>query len=53
MESVDREVTAQLQQAGYRVQSFNSLLLQEPSSVQLDMGGRWWGHFGTLMPFVR
>lgn len=53
MERVDASITAQLRDAGYVVQSFNSLLLYEPGSVQIDMGGRWSGHFGTLMPFVR
>eukprot|EP00884_Botryococcus_braunii_P006520 jgi/Botrbrau1/1586/Bobra.0185s0008.2 len=53
MEIADASITAQLRKEGYMVQSFNSLLLHEPASVQIDMEGRWSGHFGTLMPFVR
>lgn len=53
MQAADRATTIQLMQAGYVVESYNASLLHEPETVRICMSGRWSGHFGTLMPFVR
>ena len=53
MRATDERVAAGLREAGLLTEAFNTYLLYEPEDVKISMGGRWTGHFGTLMPFLR
>ena len=53
MRSTDITVQAALEAAGLQVHTCNTFLLREPETVRINMKGKWNGHFGTLMPFVR
>ena len=54
MRQADELVATELTgEKGIEVQGLNTTLLHEPEDVQIATNGRWVGHFGTLMPFLR
>jgi deoxyribodipyrimidine photolyase len=52
VQQADHAISTKLQLAGVQVSTFNALLLYEPDQVRFD-GGKWHGHFATLMPFYK
>ena len=50
---LDTYIIESLQLKGMKVNTYNANLLYDPQDVSLTLtGGKWTGHWGTLMPFL-